>query len=120
MSILTTKNLSIGYSKKGKTDVIQSQLNLELRAGEHASQVMPLIIQDAHQGVDFRETGRRGTPPYAVSESYGSVGIALEHPTRAIGEPVRFIHDQEYAADSELLRIGFDPGLDAEGTRRIE
>ena len=34
MSILTTKNLSIGYSKKGKTDVIQSQLNLELRAGE--------------------------------------------------------------------------------------
>jgi iron complex transport system ATP-binding protein len=34
MSILTTHNLSIGYSKKGKTDVIQSGLNLELRAGE--------------------------------------------------------------------------------------
>jgi len=34
MSILTTQNLSIGYSKNGKTDVIQSQLNLELRAGE--------------------------------------------------------------------------------------
>ena len=34
MSILTTQNLSIGYSKKGKTDVIQSALNLELRAGE--------------------------------------------------------------------------------------
>lgn len=34
MSILTTHNLSIGYSKKGKTDVIQSDLNLQLRAGE--------------------------------------------------------------------------------------
>lgn len=34
MSILTTKNLSIGYSKKGNTDIIQSGLNLELRAGE--------------------------------------------------------------------------------------
>jgi len=34
MSILTTQNLSIGYSKKGKTDVIQSELNLQLRAGE--------------------------------------------------------------------------------------
>lgn len=34
MSILTTKNLSIGYSKKGKTDIIQSGLDLQLRAGE--------------------------------------------------------------------------------------
>jgi len=34
MSILTTHHLSIGYSKKGKTDVIQSELNLELRSGE--------------------------------------------------------------------------------------
>ena len=34
MSILTTKNLSIGYSKKGKTDIIQTGLNLQLRAGE--------------------------------------------------------------------------------------
>ena len=34
MSILTTLNLSIGYSKKGKTDIIQSELNLRLRAGE--------------------------------------------------------------------------------------
>ena len=34
MSILTTQNLSIGYSKKRKTDVIQSELNLQLRAGE--------------------------------------------------------------------------------------
>ncbi len=34
MSILTTNHLSIGYSKKGKTDIIQSDLNLELRAGE--------------------------------------------------------------------------------------
>jgi len=34
MSILTTHHLSIGYSKKGKTDVIQSELNLQLRAGE--------------------------------------------------------------------------------------
>ena len=34
MSILTTQNLSIGYSKKGKTDVIQSGLDLQLRAGE--------------------------------------------------------------------------------------
>jgi len=34
MSILTTQNLSIGYSKKGKTDVVQSGLNLQLRAGE--------------------------------------------------------------------------------------
>ena len=34
MSILTTKNLSIGYSKKGKTDIIQSGLELQLRAGE--------------------------------------------------------------------------------------
>lgn len=34
MSILTTQNLTIGYSKKGKTDVVQSELDLELRAGE--------------------------------------------------------------------------------------
>jgi iron complex transport system ATP-binding protein len=34
MSILTTKNLSIGYSKKGKADIIQSGLNLQLRTGE--------------------------------------------------------------------------------------
>ena len=34
MSILTTKNLSIGYSKKGKTDIIQTGLNLKLHAGE--------------------------------------------------------------------------------------
>jgi len=34
MSILTTQHLSIGYSKKGKTDIIQSGLDLELRAGE--------------------------------------------------------------------------------------
>jgi iron complex transport system ATP-binding protein len=34
MSILSTQNLSIGYSKKGKTDMIQSGLDLQLRAGE--------------------------------------------------------------------------------------
>lgn len=34
MSILTTQNLTIGYSKKGKQDVIQTELNLGLRAGE--------------------------------------------------------------------------------------
>jgi len=34
MSILTTKNLSIGYSKKGKTDIIQTGLDLHLSAGE--------------------------------------------------------------------------------------
>lgn len=34
MSILTTNNLTIGYSKKGKTDVIQSELNLQLMSGE--------------------------------------------------------------------------------------
>ena len=34
MSILTTQNLSIGYSKKGSTDIIQSGLDLQLRAGE--------------------------------------------------------------------------------------
>src|ERR1035437_7702295 len=34
MAILTTQNLSIGYSKKGKTDTIQSDLQLSLRAGE--------------------------------------------------------------------------------------
>ncbi|MFM2291155.1 MAG: hypothetical protein RIS29_968 [Bacteroidota bacterium] len=34
MSILSTINLSIGYSRKGVTDVIQSSLHLELRAGE--------------------------------------------------------------------------------------
>ena len=34
MSILKTQNLTIGYSKKGKTVVVQSDLNLELRAGE--------------------------------------------------------------------------------------
>lgn len=32
--ILTTQNLSIGYHKKGKTDIVQSELNLTLRAGE--------------------------------------------------------------------------------------
>ena len=34
MLILTTQQLSIGYSKKGKTDIIQSGLDLQLRAGE--------------------------------------------------------------------------------------
>jgi iron complex transport system ATP-binding protein len=34
MSILTTQQLAIGYSRKGKTDIIQSGLNLQLRAGE--------------------------------------------------------------------------------------
>jgi len=34
MSILTTQQLTIGYSRKGKTDVIQSGLDLQLRAGE--------------------------------------------------------------------------------------
>lgn len=34
MSILTTQQLTIGYSRKGKTDVIQSELDLQLRAGE--------------------------------------------------------------------------------------
>lgn len=34
MSILTTQNLSIGYSKNGETNVVQSGLNLQLRAGE--------------------------------------------------------------------------------------
>jgi len=34
MSILTTHHLSIGYSRKGKTDIIQSGLDLQLRAGE--------------------------------------------------------------------------------------
>jgi len=34
MSILTAQTLTIGYSKKGKTDSIQSELNLELRTGE--------------------------------------------------------------------------------------
>jgi iron complex transport system ATP-binding protein len=34
MSILTTQNLSIGYSRRGTTEVVQSGLNLQLRAGE--------------------------------------------------------------------------------------
>ncbi len=34
MSILTTQNLSIGYLKKRKTNVVQSDLNLVLKAGE--------------------------------------------------------------------------------------
>ena len=34
MSILTTHNLAIGYSKKGITDTVQSALNLQLKAGE--------------------------------------------------------------------------------------
>jgi len=34
MSILTTHDLSIGYSKKGKTDTVQSGLNLQLQSGE--------------------------------------------------------------------------------------
>jgi iron complex transport system ATP-binding protein len=34
MSILTTKKLSIGYFGKGKTSIIQSGLDLRLRAGE--------------------------------------------------------------------------------------
>ncbi len=41
MSILTTHKLSIGYSKKGKTDVIQSALNLELKAGELVCMIGP-------------------------------------------------------------------------------
>jgi iron complex transport system ATP-binding protein len=34
MSILSTQHLSIGYSQKRKINVIQSELNLELKAGE--------------------------------------------------------------------------------------
>lgn len=34
MSILTTQHLSIGYSKSGKIDIIQPDLQLKLRAGE--------------------------------------------------------------------------------------
>ena len=34
MSILTTQNLSIGYSRRGTTELVQSALDLELRAGE--------------------------------------------------------------------------------------
>lgn len=34
MSILTTKQLSIGYSKNSKTNAVQSGLNLQLKAGE--------------------------------------------------------------------------------------
>lgn len=34
MSILSTQNLSIGYFKKGKCDAVQSNLNLQLLAGE--------------------------------------------------------------------------------------
>ena len=34
MSILKTQSLTIGYSKKGKAIVVQSDLNLEVRAGE--------------------------------------------------------------------------------------
>jgi len=34
MSILNTHNLSIGYSKKGKIDTVQSGLNLKLQSGE--------------------------------------------------------------------------------------
>ena len=34
MSILNTHNLSIGYSKKGKIDTVQSGLNLHLQSGE--------------------------------------------------------------------------------------
>jgi iron complex transport system ATP-binding protein len=34
MSILTTEHLTIGYTKKRRTEVIQSSLNLNLRSGE--------------------------------------------------------------------------------------
>jgi len=34
MAILSTQNLTIGYSKKGKTDIIQSDLQLQLKSGE--------------------------------------------------------------------------------------
>ena len=34
MSILTTHKLSIGYSKNGQTDFVQTELELQLRAGE--------------------------------------------------------------------------------------
>ena len=34
MSVLSTYNLSIGYSKKGKKTIVQSDLNLKLAAGE--------------------------------------------------------------------------------------
>ena len=34
MSVLSTYNLSIGYSKKGKKSIVQSDLNLKLAAGE--------------------------------------------------------------------------------------
>lgn len=34
MSVLSTYNLSIGYSKKGKKSIVQSNLNLKLAAGE--------------------------------------------------------------------------------------
>lgn len=41
MSILTTHNLSIGYSKKGKTDIVQAELNLQLRSGELVCMIGP-------------------------------------------------------------------------------
>ena len=34
MAILSTRNLSIGYAKKNSKYVVQSQLQLELKAGE--------------------------------------------------------------------------------------
>ena len=41
MSILSTHNLSIGYSKKGKTDTVQSGLNLQLQSGELVCMIGP-------------------------------------------------------------------------------
>lgn len=41
MSILTTHNLSIGYSKKGKTDTVQAELNLQLKSGELVCMIGP-------------------------------------------------------------------------------
>jgi iron complex transport system ATP-binding protein len=41
MSILTTHKLSIGYSKKGKVNIVQSELNLKLQSGELVCMIGP-------------------------------------------------------------------------------
>ena len=41
MSIISTNSLSIGYSKNGKDSIVQSDLNLQLNAGEMVCLIGP-------------------------------------------------------------------------------
>ena len=85
-SILTTQNLSIGYSKKGKTDVIQSGLDLQLRAGE----LVCLI-------------GPNGSGKSTLLRTLTGLQKSLEGKTLIDGKDIAFIKQHEKALKLALV-----------------